>query len=136
MTPSREDYILNIFRQMEERGYAANKDISESLHISKPSVTEMMRKLEQEGLVQAQGRKIYLTAAGEEQARHTLSKHRLWESFLQEQLQLPKDIVHQQADLLEHVTGEELFHALNRYLGYPPVSPHGSPIYENQKKSE
>lgn len=133
MTPSREDYIVNIFRQMEEEGHATNKWLSEHLHISKPSVTEMIQKLQDEKLVTTQGRKIYLTELGIEKAKRTLSKHRLWESFLQETLHFPKELVHYQADLLEHATTDELFHALNAYLNHPSRSPHGSIIYENEK---
>lgn len=133
MTPNREDYIQSIFKQMENRGYATNKEISIYLNISKSSVSEMVQKLREEGFVQMEGRKIRLTEKGEKKAKKTVSKHRLWEKFLQEELSFPSEKVHLQADLLEHATTEQLMEALNEYLGYPQKCPHGRTIYINEE---
>ena len=64
MSPSKEDYIKNIFKDIERRGYSLNKDLSFYLKVSKPSVTEMIKKLSEEGLVYVENQKIYLTGDG------------------------------------------------------------------------
>lgn len=78
MSPSKEDYIKNIFKDIEERGYSLNKDLSFYLKVSKPSVTEMIKKLSEEGLVYVENQKIYLTRDGEKIAKKLISIHRLW----------------------------------------------------------
>lgn len=128
---SREDYIQAIYRLSKENGYATNKGISEYLKISKPSVTEMIKKLVAEELLVIEKNRIILSANGTEQAQYILSKHRLWEYFLSEVLHLKEDLLHAQADLLEHSTSDELFDALNKYLDYPLTSPKGKTIYTN-----
>lgn len=135
MSPSREDYIKVIFKLIEDHGSASNKQISRFLNISKPSVSEMIKKLTREGYVYVEGSAIRLTQWGLDEARKLLSKHRLWERFLKEELEYEGEDIHQQADLLEHVTSEKLLQALNRYLDYPKNCPHGSVIYENVIKT-
>ncbi|MDY6084009.1 MAG: metal-dependent transcriptional regulator [Dialister sp.] len=128
---SRQDYLETIYRLSAEKGYTINKKIADFLGVSKPSVTEMIGKLQGEGLVSMEGAHISLTNTGEEQAKRLLSDHRLWEYFLCSVLGMRRDRVHEQADLLEHVTGDELRLALNRFLNYPTASPTGKKIYDN-----
>jgi len=134
MSPSKEDYIKNIFKDMEERGYSQNKDLSFYLKISKPSVTEMIKKLSDDGLVYVESQKIYLTNDGVKIAKKLISIHRLWESFLEIVLDFDENKVHGQADLLEHVTSDELMNSLNEHLGFPKTCPHGQKIYINLEK--
>lgn len=131
MSPSREDYIKNIFKDIEERGYSQNKNLSYYLDVRKSSVTEMIKKLIEEGLVYQNKNKIYLTVEGEKIAKKLISIHRLWEYFLEKSLKLNEKTIHPQADLLEHVTTDELCERLNEYLEYPKKCPHGRKIYIN-----
>lgn len=135
MSPSREDYIKNIFKGIENAGFAQNKDISNYLEVSKPSVTEMIGKLKDDDLVYTENSKIYLTEQGLKIGEKLISIHRLWEKFLEEVLDFPADQVHNQADLLEHVTSDELVKSLNKYLNYPKNCPHGRIIYINAKEN-
>lgn len=131
MNSNRQDYILTIYRLSEEVGYTSNKEISEYFQISKASVSEMIKKLVAEGLVKSEKNRISLTEEGNKEAESLLSTHRIWEYFLTEILGMPKESVHEQADLLEHATSRELKDALNRYLGYPSKCPHGQDIFIN-----
>lgn len=133
MNSSREDYLQTIYRLCQNNGYATNKDISMYLNISKASVTQMLRKLINDKLVTIKTRKIYLTPSGLTLAKKLLSTHRLWEYFLENVLNLNGEIVHKQADLLEHATTPKLFEALNKYLDYPLNSPNGKKIFVNEK---
>ncbi|MBP2025674.1 metal-dependent transcriptional regulator [Peptoniphilus stercorisuis] len=134
MSPNREDYIQAIFRLQEEHGFATNKDVADMLKVSRPSVSEMTRKLREDGLVKIERTKIVITQKGIEVAKEVISKHRLWEQFLKEHLDFEIEDAHEQADLLEHVTNDKLKDALNKFLGYPKESPKGNPIYLNEDK--
>lgn len=134
MNSSREDYIQVIYRISQKQGYASNKAISEYLGISKPSVSEMLRKLRDDDLVNTNKNKITLSEKGKLQAQKLLSKHRLWEYFLDKVLHLDPSLIHDQADKLEHGTSNELFEALNAYLEYPVESPSGNKIFANLPK--
>lgn len=131
MNSSREDYLQAIYRLSQEDGYTTNKKISEYFQISKPSVTVMLRKLNAGGMLQVERHRISLSEKGTEEAQKILSKHRLWEYFLTNILKMKKEHIHKQADLLEHVTTDELRDALNAHLNYPVISPNGNLIYEN-----
>lgn len=136
MNSSREDYLQTIYRVSQQNGFATNKDISIYLNISKASVTQMLRKLSQDKLVSITNHRITLTPSGINMAKRLLSKHRLWEYFLENVLHLKGDLVHEQADLLEHATTPELFEALNKYLDYPIISPNGKKIFVNELKKD
>lgn len=131
MNSNRQDYILTIYRLSGEEGFTTNKSISDYFQISKASVSEMIKKLVAEGLVEMEKNKISLTKSGRGEAENLLSTHRIWEYFLTEVLGMPKETVHEQADLLEHATSRELKEALNKYLGYPARCPHGQEIFIN-----
>lgn len=131
MNSNREDYLQAIYRLSQEKGYTNNKNIAEFLGISKASVSEMVRKLIEDGMIDLNGTKIFLTEEGKIRAQDLLSDHRLWEYFLCNILGMDSEKIHEQADLLEHVTGDELRESLNRFLNYPTKSPKGKTIYKN-----
>lgn len=132
MNSIRQDYIQAIYRLSKDKGYTSNKNISDYFSISRPSVSEMIKKLVEDGLVIQDKTKIFLSEAGDKRAKEVLSKHRIWECFLVDVLDLDGSIVHDQSDLLEHVTSDEMFAALNKFLAYPKKSPMGKRIYTNE----
>ncbi|MGP1543475.1 MAG: metal-dependent transcriptional regulator [Candidatus Fimenecus sp.] len=131
MTNNREDYLVSIFKLQEREGKATNKRIAECMKISKPSASEMLKKLESDKLIYFKGNNIKLTDSGIDISKRILSCHRLWEMFLLDRLDYNWQDVHAQADLLEHITSDTLKDKLNAFLGYPKCCPHGSIIYEN-----
>lgn len=132
MTQNREDYIKAIFKIAEREREVSNQKIADSLGVSRASASEMVRKLIQEGFVLAEGRQLSLSAEGQRIAKRILSRHRLWESFLMTKLEYKEAEVHEQAELLEHISDEKLMERLNAYLQYPKTCPHGGVIYENE----
>ncbi|WP_036730573.1 metal-dependent transcriptional regulator [Peptoniphilus mikwangii] len=134
MSSTRKDYLQAIYRLSKEKGYTTNKDISEYFSISRPSVSEMIKKLNTLGMLRLDKNKISLSEKGIEEAKKILSKHRIWEYFLTVNLKMDPKKVHEQADILDHITSDELRDALNKYLGYPTLSPNGNDIYENIKE--
>lgn len=133
MKPHQEEYITTIFKLNARTGNASNKDISRWLKVAPSSVTEMTRKLERDGLVKHSHSKIELTEKGLLLAEKILSKHRLWELFLQQVLDYDWQDVHEQAKLLQYSTSDHLMEKLNKFLNYPPHCPHGGIIFLNDK---
>lgn len=132
--PQREEYLTTILKFMRTEDKITNKMISERLNLAPSSVTEMLKKLTSEGLVE-KGRNNNLTELGQKIAKKILSKHRLWEYFLQEKLHYSWKDVHEHAKKFQTVTNDDLLNKLNDFLGYPEYCPHGSVIYINNEES-
>lgn len=132
ITENREDYLTEILKIQEDGKKITGKHLSENLNISQASVSEMLKKLKGENLV---NKNNTLTEAGRAIAEDVVSKHRLWEKFLVDKLGISWKDVHTQADLFEHVTEDETLEALNKFLGYPKVCPHGGSIYRNMSST-
>lgn len=129
MTPNKEDYLKIIFELGGSEHKVTNKQIMNSLQISAPSVSEMMTKLLKEDyIVHAPYKGVQLTEKGGKKASILIRKHRLWEVFLVEQLGFPWNEVHEEAEVLEHVTSRELSNKLDKFLDYPKTCPHGGVI--------
>ncbi|GAA3021518.1 metal-dependent transcriptional regulator [Tetragenococcus solitarius] len=134
MTPNREDYLKLILELGGDQSKINNKQIVSGLDVSAASVSEMITKLVKENLVEHtpyQG--VQLTDKGLEKASSLVRRHRLWEVFLVEHLKYSWNEVHDDAEVLEHVTSETLASHLNEYLEHPKYCPHGGMIPgENQ----
>lgn len=129
MTPNREDYLKLILELGGDKFKISNKQIVSGLNVSAASVSEMMSKLVKEGYVNHfpyQG--AQLTEAGLQKASALIRKHRLWEVFLVKHLNYSWNAVHADAEVLEHVTSEELTSRLEAYLDNPKYCPHGGMI--------
>lgn len=131
MNSSREDYLITIYRLTNENSYVNSVTLSKALGISRASVSEMVKKLTNEKLISFIENKIELTEEGMDKAKSLISSHRLWEIFLIDYLHMSFEEAHDQAHRLEHVTGETLMLALNKFLGYPTHCPSGNKIWKN-----
>ncbi len=134
LNPQKEEYLIAIFKLMREDEKVTNKSISNYLNLAPSSVTEMLKKLKSEKLV-SDGKDNRLTKEGLSVTKQILSKHRLWEYFLEKELKISWKEVHPIASDLQSVTSDILFDKLNSYLGYPDYCPHGSIIYTNNEES-
>lgn len=132
----RDDYILAIYELIEKKETATNKKIAEILGIKAASVSEMLKKLVDEGEVYTENKSILLTESGKIRARTLLTKHRLWELFLVEYLGYSWQDVHEDAKALEYVTSNGLKDRLNEFLKKPMHCPHGNEIYENHPDTD
>lgn len=133
MTPNREDYIKIIFAMNEKNSKLTNKELAETLEISQASASEMVRKLiDSERVTKDKVLGLKLTEKGIKEAQDLVRKHRLWEVFLVEHLNYTWTEVHEDAEVLEHVTSTVLADRLSEFLGNPKYCPHGSIIYGNQ----
>ncbi|MCH7965346.1 MAG: metal-dependent transcriptional regulator [Bacteroidetes bacterium] len=126
---SKEDYLSTIYRHRNNEGGIKATQLAEQLEISNAAVTDMMKKLSRDGLVNyARYKGIKLTEHGESYARNMIRRHRIWELFLQRIVGMPWDKVHDEAEQLEHSSSDELINRLEEILDYPQFDPHGDPI--------
>ena len=132
MSKSIEDYLKGIYTLKKKKEYS-NKNLAEYLNISPASVSEMIKKLVNEGYLTIEKKKAKLTEKGSNFALDIIRKHRVWEVFLFEKLGYDKEDVHKEAEILEHVTSNKLLQKLEKFLFYPKECPHGSPIFYDLK---
>lgn len=131
-TSGQGDYLKIIYSENLKENKINNKFIAKSLNISAPSVSAMIKKLISDNFITLNKKLgIILTEQGINEVKTLLSKHRLWELFLIDKLNYSWDEVHEDADILEHVTSNKLLNKLNEYLKFPKTCPHGKPIYIN-----
>ncbi len=130
LSPSEENYLKSIYKlQTESAAAVGTNDISALMSNAAASVTDMLRRLADKGLINYQKYKgVSLTPEGESQAKRLIRKHRLWEVFLVNKLHFAWDEVHDMAEQLEHIDFPELTHRLDNFLGFPKFDPHGDPI--------
>ena len=125
--PAFEEYCECIFELAEDDVDIIQARIAERLQVSRPAVSEMIRRLEAEGLV-TNDRAIVLTPAGMVLAQQVVRRHRLAERFLTDVLKLSWAEAHHEAGKWEHVISTNVESAMNRLLGEPTTCPHGNPI--------
>jgi DtxR family Mn-dependent transcriptional regulator len=129
-TAAVEDYAKAIYALQTQRGHAVNTNaIAARLGVTAASASNMAKKLSALGLVEHVPYKgVRLTEAGQRVALEVLRHHRLLELYLAENLDVPWDRVHDEAEVLEHVLSEDLEELIARKLGNPTHDPHGDPI--------
>ena len=97
-----EDYLERILELINSKGYARVIDIATGLRISQASVTNMVQRLDAEGLLKYEKyRGLILTAAGKKLARRIAQRHKLLTEFLK-LLGLEDRVIHQDVEGLEH----------------------------------
>ena len=126
--PAFEEYCETIFELAEDDLEVIQIRIAERIEVSRPAVSEMIKRLETEGLVSLQGSVISLTAAGQQLAQAVVRRHRLAERFLTDVLHLSWAEAHHEAGKWEHVISPVVEDALDLFLDTPTTCPHGNPI--------
>lgn len=126
--PAFEEYCECIFELQEDSLDVIQARIAERLQVSRPAVSEMIRRLDSEGLIEQGSGRIHLTAAGVRLAEQVVRRHRLAERFLTDILGLSWADAHHEAGRWEHVMSERVELAMNHLLGEPTTCPHGNPI--------
>jgi DtxR family transcriptional regulator, Mn-dependent transcriptional regulator len=131
LTRSVEDYLKAIYRLSPEGRPASTNEIAHLLELSAPSVSGMVKRLSELGLLEHIPYKgVQLTDAGRRAALRMVRRHRLIEAYLVEFLGYGWDVVHGEAERLEHAVSDTLVERMAAALGNPNVDPHGDPIPE------
>jgi len=129
-SPAVEDYAKAIFGlQAQLEGAVSTTALADRLSVTAASASGMVKKLCELGLVEHEPYKgVALTPKGRRVALEVLRHHRLLEAYLANDLGVPWDRVHDEAEVLEHVLSEELEALIAAKLGHPTHDPHGDPI--------
>lgn len=130
MSSAVEDYAKAIYAlERHHHGAVSTNALAERLGVTAASASGMAKRLDEMGLVTHEPyRGVQLTPQGVRIALEVLRHHRLLELYLAEQLDVPWDRVHAEAEVLEHVLSEELEALIAAKLGNPTRDPHGDPI--------
>jgi len=124
-----EEYLEAMYKRQKTEIPVSTSGLAKDLKVSLPAVTDMLRRLESEGLVEYRAHQgAVLTARGNERAVSVVRRHRLWERFLTNILGVKWDRVHREACRLEHATSPETEEKLASLLGNIDTCPHGYPI--------
>lgn len=124
-----EDYLKVIYEIERIAGAAATTEIAQRLSIAPASVSGMVRRLADQGLLDHERyRGVRLTEEGRRVALRTLRRHRVIEAYLTRALGYPWDRVHDEAERLEHAASDELIDRMAAAIGEPTTDPHGAPI--------
>jgi len=126
--PPVEEYLEAIHELEEEGVQVIQARLAERLDHSPPSVSEMVRRLRDDGYVRAQGRALTLTAKGRRRAESVVRKHRLAERLLVDVIGLEWHKIHAEACRWEHVISDDVEARLVELLENPTTCPHGNPI--------
>ena len=116
--PAFEEYCEAIFELQEDDVNVIQARIAERLNVSRPAVSEMIRRMESEGFVDIDGA-IVLTAAGRKLAESVVRRHRLAERLLVDVLGLSWADAHKEAGKWEHIISEPVEAAMVRVLEDP-----------------
>jgi DtxR family Mn-dependent transcriptional regulator len=124
-----ENYLKSIFLMEAGGGRVSTSSLSDKLQISPASVSEMVKRLADGGhVVHTPYKGVQLTEKGRRKAVRIIRLHRLWELFLVKVLNYSWDEIHDEAELLEHITSDKLERRLDEFLGFPTIDPHGDVI--------
>jgi DtxR family Mn-dependent transcriptional regulator len=126
-TATYREYVAAIYELGEEGLPVIQARVADWLGVSRPSVSEMVKRMESDRLLTTDG-EIRLTEKGRHLAEVVVRRHRLAERFLSEVLGLPWVKVHAEAEVWEHAISDDVEAAMLAKLDQPTTCPHGNPI--------
>ena len=119
-TGNREDYIINILRLTEGEGVAKTTELASYMGVSPASVSEMIKVLAKEGLVDYEKYKgVSLTDKGLTYARQLRKKHHVVERFLTDYLNVDHKTAHEEACRIEHAISDDSAIKMCHMMGTP-----------------
>jgi manganese/zinc/iron transport system permease protein len=130
----RENMLKAIYQigesEAPQRDVVSTQEVATHRRSASTQVAQEVDVLAADGLVvfEQDRSKFRLTTEGRRQAETVVRNHRLWELYLTERANFRADHVHEDAEEIEHVLGEETVRLLERRLGYPERDPHGRTI--------
>ena len=129
VTRAVEDYLKAIYKLQRDGSPATTNAIAETLGVRAASVTAMVQQLSDHGMADyVPYRGATLTDKGLGEALRVIRRHRLIELYLNQNLDVPWDRVHDEAERLEHAISPYLEERIDASLGHPHFDPHGAPI--------
>ncbi len=125
-----ENYLKCLFEcQENQEGYIKPFYLSRIFQVTPAAVSDMLKRLAEDAYIEYQPYKgAKLTEKGKKIGQNMVRRHRIWELYLHQVLKFPWDVVHEEAERLEHASSDQLIDRLDQELGFPNFDPHGEPI--------
>ncbi len=118
-TPSQEDYLEAIWIIVQAKGYARVSDIAEHLGIQVASVSRMVKRLAEEGLLSRERyRGFSFTEAGALQGQKLYERHKTLEALIGLLLSWPPDRIYQIVEGIEHHFDPDSVQCLGRLVQF------------------
>lgn len=134
-TQTKENYLKSLYYLHQKSEAISVTDLSKMMQISKPTVSDMMKKLNAQGWVSHEKYKpLRITDSGLKAAAIIVRRHRLSEMFLTQIMGFGWEKVHDIAEEMEHLSSTDFFDRMDEILGFPNKDPHGSPIPDKNGK--
>jgi DtxR family Mn-dependent transcriptional regulator len=128
-TSAEEEYLQTIYWLMEAGLPITGANIARAMHLSPPTVHEMLGRLEQDGyVVRADDKSLRFSSEGRRHAEAIVRRHRLIERFLTDVVGVAWDDVHEEAERLEHAMSPAFESWMLSSIGEVKTCPHGHPI--------
>ncbi len=128
-TAAEEEYLETLFWLFEAELPMTGANLARAMQLSAPTVHEMLGRLERDGYIaRGGGRSIEFTESGREHAEQIVSRHRMIERFLTDEVGVPWDDVHEEAEQLEHAMTPRFEAYVRASVGDAKTCPHGHPI--------
>ncbi|MBA4494955.1 transcriptional regulator MntR [Paenactinomyces guangxiensis] len=135
-TPSMEDYLENIYKLIEQKGYARVSDIAEALEVHPSSVTKMVQKLDQSKyLVYEKYRGLVLTPKGKKIGKRLVDRHHLLEQFLR-LIGVSEELVYQDVEGIEHHLSWDSITCIENLVQYLEQNPELPKYLQSLKEEE
>jgi DtxR family transcriptional regulator, iron-dependent repressor len=127
-SPATEEYLQAIYTLDDEGAQVIGARLAAFLGVSPAAVSEMLHRLERDGLVALDDRRVRLAGRGKTIAERIARRHRLAERMLVDLLGYAWWKTHEEAERIEHAMSPEMEERLVRVLGDPQTCPHGNPM--------
>ncbi|WP_022929880.1 metal-dependent transcriptional regulator [Patulibacter americanus] len=133
-TAGEEEYLETLYWLHEVELPLTAANVARAMLLSAPTVHEMVKRLEADGLISRDERKrISFTDRGLSVAENVVSRHRLVERFLTDVLGIPWHEVHEEAERMEHAMSPAIEEGMRLAIGTATTCPHGHPIAVGQR---
>lgn len=133
-TVAEEEYLQSIFWLWEAGLPMTGANVARAMHLSAPTVHEMIGRLERDGYItRGADKAIQFTDEGLREATDVVRRHRLIERFLTDVLKIPWNEVHEEAERLEHAMSPVLEARMLEAIGDATTCPHGHPIKAGER---
>lgn len=124
LTSSLEDYLEVISNYLKKYNKIRAIDISKELNVSRASVSEALKRLSKQGLINySRYDAITITEEGEKIAHKVIKKHTLLQEFFSNVLGLEEQEATENACKIEHIISEKVFERLYEYIEYNKLHP-------------
>jgi DtxR family Mn-dependent transcriptional regulator len=128
-SPASEEYIQAVYTLQDEGAQVIAARLADFLQVSAAAVSEMLHRLERDGLVALDDRRsVRLSGEGQRLAERITRRHRLAERMLVDLLGYAWWKTHEEAERIEHAMSDEMEERLRHVLGDPTTCPHGNPM--------